>query len=293
MQSHKILLEKLFKRGLPKTEPVIEALSEYFRYIFFEQYPNQKGVKVANSIVSALVDCLKSPNYKVVTVASIVLRNYINVFGEIPAKCITILIEALNSNVATSASQVALTLGCVACSKPDKEVVKELGIIPIHDIDRTLCHDCAGCFMRIENAEHVVPSLVTHLNRPISKDRNRIVRRACAIALGQIAYTNPNSVSYALPQFRESIKEEQGRDGIIFAFGCIGYTRPDLVEEFIQNFEKVSKRYYGTISLASRSALKKIGMETNSLLNYCLNGKKDLETTLNIFFERMKKYNSP
>ena len=163
VRSHKILLEKLFKRGLPKTESVIEALSEYFRYIFFEQYPNQSGVKVANSIVSALVDCLKSSDYKVVAVASIVLRDYINIFGKIPTNSISRLIEALNTNVPTSASQVALTLGCIACSKPDREVVKEVGIIPLHDIDCQLCHNCAGGFMRIKNADYVVPHLVTHL----------------------------------------------------------------------------------------------------------------------------------
>ena len=31
-------------------------------------------------------------------------------------------------------------------------------------------------------------------------------------------------------------------------------------------------------------------METNSLLNHSLSGKRDLETTVDIFFERMKKY---
>ena len=294
VKSHKILLEKLFKRGLQKSENVIEALSEYFNHIFFEQYPNQSGAEIANSLVTALVECLRSSDYKVVCVASIVLRKYINKFGIIPPNCVSTLIEALNSsevNSATSASQLAFTLGCIGCSKPDTELVKELGIIPIHDIDRTLCHKCSGGFMRIENAKYVVPSLVDHLNRPISRDRSRLIRRACAIALGQIGFTNPTSVSNALPQLRKFIKEEKGMDGIIFALGCIGYTRPDLVDEYIQGFEKISRHYYGTISLASRSALKKIGMETNSLLKTTLAGKSDLETTTNILFERMKKYN--
>lgn len=294
VKSHKILLEKLFKKCLPKSENIIEALSEYFYSIFLEQYPDQSGVEVANSLVNALVDCLKSSDYKVVCVASIVLRNYINKFGIVPPNCVSTLIEALNSkglNSATAASQLAFTLGCVACSKPDNEIVKELGIIPIHDVDVGLCHQCSGGFMRIENAESVVPTLVDHLNRPISRDRSRLVRRACAIALGQIAYTNPTCVSNVLPQFHKFIKEEKGRDGIIFTLGCIGYTRQDLVDEYIQDFEKISAHYYGTITLASRSALKKIGMETNSLVKNTLVGKKDLRTTTNILFERMQKYN--
>lgn len=117
---------------------------------------DQSGVEVARSIVSAVVDCLNSSDYKVVAVASRVLRDYINTFGEIPTNCITKLIEALTTNVPTSASQVALTLGCISCSKPDKEVVKEIGIIRSHDIDLQLCHNCAGGFMRIKNAEYVV-----------------------------------------------------------------------------------------------------------------------------------------
>ena len=291
VRSHKILLEKLFKKGLvPKTESVIEGLSEYFRYTFFEQYPDQSGVEVANSIVSALVDCLKSSDYKVVAVASRVLRDYMNTFGEIPTNCITMLIEALNTNVPTSASEVALTLGCIACSKPDREVVKEIGIIPIHDIDRSLCDNCAGGFMRIKNADYVVSHLIKNLNRPKSRDRNRKVRWACAIAIGEIAYTNPDSVRNALQPLRNSIKEERARDATIFALGCIGYTRPDLVEDFIQAFEKVCAGSYTEISMACRSALKKIGMETNCLLNCTLNGKKELEVTMNIFFERMRKY---
>ena len=79
---------------------------------------DQSGVEVARSIVSAVVDCLNSSDYKVVAVASRVLRDYINTFGEIPTNCITKLIEALTTNVPTSASQVALTLGCISCSKP-------------------------------------------------------------------------------------------------------------------------------------------------------------------------------
>ena len=118
-----------------------------------------------------------------------------------------------------------------------------------------------------------------------------MVRRACAVALGEIAYTNPESVSNALQPLRKFIKEERARDGIIFALGCIGYTRPDLVEDFIQPFEKVCAGGYTEISMACRSALKKIGMETNCLINCTLNGKKELGATMNIFFERMKKYN--
>lgn len=291
MRSHKILLEKLFKKGLvPKSESTIEGILEFFRYTFFEQYPDQSGVEVARSIVDALVDCLISSDYKVVAVASRILRDYVNTFEEIPTNCITKLIKALNTNVPTAAYQVALTLGCIGCSKPDREVIKETGIIPLHDIDLPLCHNCAGGFMRIKNADYVVPHLVKHLNRPLSKDRNRKVRWACAIALGEIAYTNPDSVLNALQVLRNIIKEERAKDATIFALGCIGYTRPDLVEDFIQPFEKVCAGGYVEISMACRSALKKIGMETNCLLNYTLNGKKDLDVTMNIFFERMKKY---
>jgi hypothetical protein len=288
--SHKILFEKLFEKGLvPKTEPVIEGIMEFFRYTFFEQYPDQSGVDVARSMVDALVSVLMSSNYKVVAVASTVLRHYINTFDEIPTNCIQKLVEALDANVPTSASQVALTLGCIACSKPDIGVLKEI-IIPLHDIDFPLCHNCGGSFNRIENADCVVPHLMTHLNRPKSRDRSRKVRRACAIALGEIAYTNPESVLKAMQPLGKFIKEEKASDAIVFALGCIGYTRPDLVEDFVQKFEKASKVYYGNISMASRSAFKKIGMETNALLNSSITGKRDLETTVDIFFERMKKY---
>jgi len=292
VKSHKILLEKMFKKGLvPKTESVIEGLAEYFRYTFLEQYPDQSGVEVANSIVSALVDCLSSSDFKVVAVASRVLRDYMNTFGRIPTNCITTLIEALNTNVPTSACQVALTLGCIGCSKPDREVVKEIGVIPVHDIDLPLCHNCAGGFMRTKNADYVVTHLIKNLNRPKSRDRNRKVRWACAIAIGEIGYTNPDSVIDALQPLRNIINEEKGRDATVFALGCIGYTRPDLVEDFIQPFEKVCAGGYTEISMACQSALKKIGMETSCLLNCTLNGKKELEVTMNIFFGRMKVYN--
>ena len=290
VKSHRILFEKLFENGLvPKTESAIKGIMEFFRYTFLEQYPNESGVGIARSMVDALVSCLNSSSYKVVAVASTILRQYINTFDEIPTNCITKLLEALESNVQTSASQVALTLGCIACSKPDIGVLEEI-IIPLHDIDFPLCHNCGGSFNRIENADCVIPHLMTHLNRPISRDRNRNVRRACAIALGEIAYTNPESVLNAIQPLSKFLKEEKARDAIIFALGCIGYTRPDLVENFVKKFEEVSKVYYGNIFMACRSALKKIGMETNSLLNHSLSGKRDLETTVDIFFERMKKY---
>ena len=285
-------MEKLFKRGLvPKTESIIEGLSEYFRYTFFEQYPDQSGVEVANSIIGALVDCLNSSDYRVVAVASRVLRDYMNTFGKIPANCITTLVDALNTNVSTSACQVALTLGCVACSKPDRKVIEEIGIIPIHDVDLPLCDNCAGGFMRIENADYVVAHLIKNLNRPKSRDRNRKVRRACAIAIGEIAYTNPDKVIDALQPLRDIINEKGGRDATIFALGCIGYTRPDLVEDLILPFQEVCAGGYTEISMACRSALKKIGMETNCLLNSTLEGRRELKATMNIFFERMKVYN--
>jgi len=291
VKSHKMLLEKLFKRGLvSKTDSAIEGILEFFRYAFFEQYPDQSDVEVARSIVDALVECLTSSDYRVVAVSAKILRNYINTYGEIPKDCIPKLIEALDKNVPTSASQIALTMGCIGCSKPDREVVERIGIIPIHDIDGWLCHNCAGGFIRSNNADYLVSHLVKHLNRPISRDRNRKVRWACAIALGEIAYTNPDSVLNALQPLRNIINEKGARDATVFALGCIGYTRPDLIEDYIQQFEKICSGGYTDISIACRSALKKIGMETNCLLNYTINGKKELDATMNIFFERMKQY---
>lgn len=219
------------------------------------------------------------------------MRNYINTFGEIPKNFISKLIEALESSkVATSAYQIALTIGCIGCSKPDREVIKEIGVIPLHDIDFSLCHNCSGGFMRIENADELIPTLVKNLNRPKYKDRNRKVRFACAIALGEIAYTNPKSVITTLQLLHNIINEEKGRKAVIFALGCIGYTRPDLIEKYSQQFEKVCNAGYTDISMACRSALKKIGKETNWLLNSTISNKKNLNTTMDIFFERMKKY---
>jgi hypothetical protein len=72
--------------------------------------------------------------------------------------------------------------------------------------------------------------------------------------------------------------------------GCIGYTRPDLIEDLIPKFQQVDASGYSEISMACHSALKKIGMETNCLVNHTT--EENLEATIKIFCERMSQYNA-
>jgi HEAT repeat protein len=290
VKSNKALLTKLFKEGLsPKSELLIHGFSDFFHETI-DICSNKPRYEVADSFVSALIECLDSQNYRVVEVATKILRDYINSTSDIPPVLTPKLIKALNSNVPSSAYQIALTLGCIGCSKPDRFALKEIGVIAIHDIDPALCYNCMGGFGRLRNAELVIQALIDNLNRPISKDRKRRVRRACAIALGEIAYTNPEAAAKVLQALRIAIKDEAARDAIIFALGCIGYTRPDLIEDLIPKFQQVDASGYSEISMACHSALKKIGMETNCLVNHTT--EENLEATIKIFCERMSQYNA-
>ena len=288
--NYKRLLENLFEKGLsPKTDSVVSGLSKFFKDSYLETIRcNEYDLSIVRSIGNSLVECLTSPRYKVVEVAARVLRDYINSVYEIPSNCVQGLIGALNTTVPSSARQAALTLGCLCCTKPTTYL--QLGIRPIDEVDAELCWRCQGGFLRCENAKHIVPTLIKNLNRPRSKDRSRKVRRACAIALGEIGYTMPEAVLNALEPLRACLKEGDGREGVIFALGCAGYTRPDLVEDLIRQFEICSERAYIRDAWACDKALKKIGMETQCVLRYAVRGKRSLTETMAIFFERMKKY---
>jgi hypothetical protein len=290
VKSHKTLLTRLFKDGLsPKSQLLIDGFSDFFHDALLDGCTDKSKEEVVNSFVHALIECLDSKNYKVVEVAARILRDYIQL-GDIPKTLVPKLIEALDTNVQTSAKQIAFTLGCIGCSKPNQYVLKEIGVIAVHDLDIGLCHNCMGGFGRLQNAELVVQALIDNLNRPISRDRNRKVRWACAIALGEIAYTNPEAVTKVLQPLLTTIKDANARDAIIFALGCIGYTRPDLIADLVPKFQQVDASGYCEISMACHSALKKIGMETNCLVNNAT--EENLESTITILSERMSQYNS-
>ncbi|MFB0545112.1 MAG: HEAT repeat domain-containing protein [Asgard group archaeon] len=284
------LLEHLFYKGLsPRTEALIEGLSKFFTDSYYEAIGgNKSNLNITKSMGNGLVECLNSSQYKVVEVASRVLRDYVNTVYEIPPNCIQNLINALNKTVPSSARQAAMTLGCVGCSKPTQYL--RLGIRPIDEVDMELCWRCQGGFLRRGNARQIVPALIDNLNRPTSRDKSREVRRACAIALGEIGYTNPRAVLDALEPLRVCLKERKGREGVIFALGCIGYTRPDLVEDLKERFKACWDRGSPREAWACYNSLRKIGMETSCVLRYAIEGKRSLTETMEIFFERMKKY---
>lgn len=114
------LLKHLFCKGLsPRTEAVIEGLSKFFTDSYYARIDDdQSNLAIAKSMGNGLVKCLNSSQYKVVEVAARVLRDYVNSVYEIPPDCIENLIGALNKTVPSSARQAAMTLGCLACSKP-------------------------------------------------------------------------------------------------------------------------------------------------------------------------------
>jgi hypothetical protein len=291
VMSHKTLLKKLFMEGLsPKTDVVIKGFSEFFKHEILEICPDESKVEVIKSLVFALIDCLASSDYKEVAVATIILRNYLNSGGEIPTILVPRLIEVLKTNVPTSAIQAALTLGCIGCSKPYQLELSDIGLISIHDLDAGLCHNCLGGFRRNKNAETVIQPLVDNLNRPVSRDRNRGVRWACAIALGEVAYRNSEATTKILQPLRNTIKENAARDAVIFALGCIGYTKPELVEDLIPKLRQVCDSGYNELSMVCRSALKKIGMQTDCLVSHLT--EENLKNTIEIFCERMSKYNA-
>ena len=156
-KSHKKLLEYLFKRGLSsKTDSVIEGLSEFFKYAFLNKHKNQSEFIIIKSLGDALVECLTSSEYKIVAIAYRVLRDYINSTYEIPNGCIQKLIEVLNTNVQTFASEAAFTLACIGCSKPDRNVLRQLSSDLFYAVDGWLCLKCRGGYIRVENAQYVV-----------------------------------------------------------------------------------------------------------------------------------------
>lgn len=288
-RSYRNLLDCLFEKGLsPKTDSVLTGFTRFFN----ECHWNSSELSLANSLGNSLVECLTSPNYKIKAVSTVLLKKYINNIYEIPSNCIQRLIEVLDTTVPSSASQEALTLGCVGCTKPSGIVLHQLGIRSADDRDCGPCWKCNGGFFRREHTEDIVSSLISNLNRPISKDRKRKVRWACAIALGEIGYTNPEAVLEALTPLRKILSEKDGVDAVLFALGSIGYTRPDLVEDLMPSIQRVrsSTKYHHFIWFACDIALKKIGMETKCLLDYTLRGQRELDETLAIYFERMKDY---
>jgi hypothetical protein len=287
--NYRNLLECLLAKGLKSSEALIEGFRCFFIDSYFTAMNGHKDdFQVAKAIAESLVDCLSSENYRVIEVAAKILRDYINCTEEIPANSVSALLDALTKTVPTSAIQVAFTLGCIGCTKPC------LGLLPDssleHDIDMELCWKCSGGFMRTDSTANIVPNLVKGLFRSMSKDKSRKVRRACAIALGEIGYTRPELVSDALKPLRECLKEERGRDGVIFALGSIGYTRPELIEDLIEKIKACSQEGPIRDSWPCHNAMKKIGLDTGCLVNSCIVGKRSLNDTLDIFFSRMKKY---
>lgn len=288
------LLESLFEKGIsPGMGSVIEGLSNFFKSSYYDALVRKEksNLYIAKSIGDSLVECLKSPNYRIVEVAAACLRNYINSINEIPFNCIQNLLNVLERTVPSSAMQAALTLGCIACTKPSR-LFQLPGIRPIDDVDRWPCWKCRRGYQRGRNAKRIVPTLIKNLNRPISRDKSRKVRWSCAIALGGIGYTMPRAVLKAIEPLRACLKEGDGRDAVIFALGCIGYTRPDVIDDLIPVFQKVWTQGSAAPSevMACGYALKKVGMETNRLLSDTYMGKRPLSKTMEIFFERMKEY---
>jgi hypothetical protein len=290
IRSNMQLLTKLFKEGLtsPKSQLLLDGFSEYFKETLYNEFDEKAGKKVVESFVSALVECLSSKNYKNVELAASILREYIK-HGEIPDTLISKLNDALTTNVPSSAKQAAFTLGCIGCSKPFQLELHEIGLIAIHDIDAGLCHNCSGGYNRTHNADAVIQVLVDNLNRPVSKDRARGVRWTCAIALGEIAYNNPDAIAKVFQPLRNTLKEEAARGAVIFALGCIGYTKPELIEDLIPKFRQVCDSGYNELSMVCRSALKKIGMQTNCLVSHLT--EENFVSTVELFCERMSKYN--
>jgi hypothetical protein len=287
--NYRHLLECLFSNGLIKSESLIKGLNKFFLDSYFDLMAGRKAdFQISRSIGNGLVECLSSDDYKIVEVAAKVLREYINRTGEIPQNSIPALLEALTENVPTSATQVSFTLGCIGCTKPSIALLPDSMLR--RDIDIELCWDCSGGFIRKENSALIVPGLINGLQKPKSKDRSRKVRRACAIALGEIGYTYPESVYGALKPLKNCLKEELGRDGIIFALGSVGYTKPDLIEDLIPKFKFCTQQGYGSDTWACHNALKKIGMQTDSLVNYGLTGKKPLSDIMETLLGRMKVY---
>lgn len=283
------LLECLFSNGLIQSEPLIKGLHKFFLDAYFDSMADRKAdFRIAKSIGNSLVECLSSDDYKIVEVVAKALREFVNCTGEIPQNSIPALLNALPKNVPTAAKQVAFTLGCIGCTKPNVALLPDSMLR--REIDVELCLQCGGGCVRKENAALIVPGLIDGLRRPKSTDSSRKVKRACAIALGEIGYTCPESVSDALKPLKNSLKEDLGRDGVIFALSSIGYTRPDLIEEIIPKIEVCAKSGYGPDTWACHNALKKIGMQTDSLVNYGLSGKKPMDEIMKILLNRMKVY---
>ena len=272
-----------------KSESLIDGLHKFFMDAYFDSMAGQReDFKIARSMANSLVECLSSDNYKTVEVAAKAIREYLTCTGELPQNSIPALLDSLTKNVPTSAIQIAFTLGCIGCTKPSVSLLPDDMLR--RDIDVELCWKCSGGFMRTENSEIIVSGLINGLQRPISKDISRKVRRACAIALGEIGFTRPESVFGALKPLNNCLKEGLGRDGVIFALSSIGYTRPDLIEDLTPKIKMCAQQGWGPDTWACHNALKKIGMQADTLVNHGLSGKKQLDDIMEILLSRMKVY---
>ena len=278
--SYQILLEYILKSGLsPSSASVINGLIEFFRHAFYEAANgNQEHLIEARDISH----CLKSEEYKIVAASALLLRKFINSTYEVPKNCIENLIHAKEKSAPTAARQAALTLGCLGCTKPSRGLQPQ-GIRPLLSRDAILCLNCGAGYDRRKNTVQIVPVLIRNLNLPKYKDKSRNIRRASSIALGVIGYQNPEAILDALALLRECLRDEKSVSDAVFALGCVGFTRPDLVEDLIPAFEKSQ-------SLACRNALLRIGMETGTIVDDLKAGKRSLSDTMEIFFERMKEY---
>nr|MDO8097728.1 hypothetical protein [Candidatus Njordarchaeota archaeon] len=291
---YKKLLESLFDKGLsPSSQSVVDGLSKFFGDSRSEALSRRgtSNISIARSIGDSLVECLDSPSYRVVELSARILRDYVNSIFEIPHGCIKKLIVTLDLTVPSSAKQAALTLGCIACTKPAIDFRPPS--MPLVDyVVMEPCWHCPGGYSRGKYARRVVPALIRNLDRPLSRDRKRVVRRACATALGEIGYAVPSGILAALGPLRESLKERNGMDAAIFALGCVGYSRPDLVGDLIPIFQEFSRISDPFIASACTTALKKIGVEIGCLLDYALKGKRTVSETMGILYEQMKEYES-
>jgi len=108
--------------------------------------------------------------------------------------------------------------------------------------------------------KETIPYLIKNLNRSISYDRSRLVKKWSAYALGTIGLGKPEIVFESVDPLIRSLKIPGGNDGVIYALGCIGYKKPKLVESAIEPIMKIrhNPQYDSAMRLQAIYAIRKI-----------------------------------